>query len=208
MRRLYNLFNTIFIKFVSIVVDSLLQPGECRLKGNKRFCDVWAGGFATIARDLCTGVIYACGLNNYGQLALVSHADGDNSVPRTLQTSANSVETVTAKVGEHQKMSESMLLKKQGPLVQFMLTPALGFGPDKDWRQFAIGMHHILALTESGEVFSVGRSDYGRLGCPFSADIDNSAVVQPQLVQGSLIGHKCCWVGCGEACSFAIDEKG
>ncbi|KAM3185568.1 hypothetical protein ACTXT7_006078 [Hymenolepis weldensis] len=119
-------------------IDLLLQPGECRIRGFKRFSDVWAGGFTTIARCAQTGVIYACGLNNYGQLALVKQ-------PQKLPT--------TAEVKE--ELSESMLAKKQGPLIQFMLTPANGFDPEKNWTQFAIGMHHTLALTESDEAFIV-----------------------------------------------------
>lgn len=79
-------------------------------------------------------MIYACGLNNYGQLALVKQ-------PQKLPA--------TAEVKE--ELSESMLAKKQGPLIQFMLTPANGFDPEKNWTQFAIGMHHTLALTESGK---------------------------------------------------------
>ncbi|VUZ50366.1 unnamed protein product [Hymenolepis diminuta] len=175
-------------------IDLLLQPGECRIRGFKRFSDVWAGGFTTIARCAQTGVIYACGLNNYGQLALVKQ-------PQKLPT--------TAEVKE--ELSESMLAKKQGPLIQFMLTPANGFDPEKNWTQFAIGMHHTLALTESGEVYAVGRSDYGRLGFPAennSNSSDRSAVPEPHLVQGLLRGRRCSWVGAGESCSYAVDDAG
>ncbi|VDK22395.1 unnamed protein product [Taenia asiatica] len=185
--------------------DLLLQPGECRLRGCKRFVDVWAGGFATIARCMNSGVIYACGLNNYGQLALVKKRsfevkemgiDGDTLVS-------------TGPLIKHEQLLESVLAERQGPLIQFMLIPANGFDPEKDWVQFAIGMHHTLALTSSGEVYAVGRSDYGRLGFPISkSDSDVSAVPSPRAVQGPLLGRKCCWVGCGEACSFAIDDAG
>ncbi|VDN99687.1 unnamed protein product [Rodentolepis nana] len=174
-------------------IDLLLQPGECRIRGFKRFSDVWAGGFATIARCVQTGVIYACGLNNYGQLALVKQLQKPSAT------------------GVSEELSESMLAKKQGPLIQFMLTPANGFDPEKKWTQFAIGMHHTLALTDSGEVYAVGRSDYGRLGFPTeknSSASDRSAVPEPHLVQGLLHGRKCLWIGAGESCSYAVDDSG
>ncbi|VDN12415.1 unnamed protein product, partial [Dibothriocephalus latus] len=192
--------------------DLLLQPAECRLRGAVRFLDVWAGGFATIARSLPSGVIYACGLNNYGQLALVP-ANG-SSRPETEKSQADTEMVVdsegTASGAEisRQPLSESMLLRKQGPLVQFMLTPALGFDPTKGWQQFAISMHHTVALTASGEVYAVGRSDYGRLGFPVPASVDSSAVPLPHLVQGGLTGRECHWVACGESCSFAVDSNG
>ncbi|BHF67427.1 Regulator of chromosome condensation [Sparganum proliferum] len=194
-------------------LDLLLQPAECRLRGAVRFLDVWAGGFATIARSLPSGVIYACGLNNYGQLALVPATGATRleaekpqtaSEPAAVEAEGNAAGTEVSP----QTLSESMLLKKQGPLVQFMLTPALGFDPSKDWQQFAISMHHTIALTASGEVYAVGRSDYGRLGFPVPSSVDSSAVPLPHLVQGGLAGRECQWVACGESCSFAVDNKG
>ncbi|KAM7532537.1 hypothetical protein Aperf_G00000130164 [Anoplocephala perfoliata] len=174
-------------------IGLLLQPGECRIRGFKRFNDVWAGGFATIARCANTGVIYACGLNNYGQLALIKQ-------PLLTSEAGNDVK---------EELSESMLVKKQGPLIQFMLTPANGFDPEKEWKQFAIGMHHTLALTSSGEVYAVGRSDYGRLGIFVkSSGADVSAVPEPHLIEGLLQNRKCSYVGCGEACSYAVDDAG
>ncbi|VDM16959.1 unnamed protein product [Hydatigera taeniaeformis] len=186
--------------------DLLLQPGECRVRGCKRFVDVWAGGFATIARCMNSGVIYACGLNNYGQLALVKkRCSGTMEKMQVDESNLVSTENIV----EREQLSESMLAKRQGPLVQFMLTPANGFDPEKNWVQFAIGMHHTLALTSSGDVYAVGRSDYGRLGFTISkSDSDASAVSSPHVVQGLLLGRKCCWIGCGEACSFAIDDAG
>lgn len=55
------------------------------------------------------------------------------------------------KGGEEEELSESMLEKKQGSLIQFMFTQAKGFESGKNWTQFAIGMHHTLGLTESGK---------------------------------------------------------
>ncbi len=93
---------------------------------------------------MSTGVIFACGLNNYGQLALIKQAE-------TMEVDgAPSSDTVAAPANKA-PMSEAALAMKQGPLVQFMLTPANGFDPEKDWAQFSIGMHHTLALSASGK---------------------------------------------------------
>ncbi|KAM3185567.1 hypothetical protein ACTXT7_006077 [Hymenolepis weldensis] len=62
-----------------------------------------------------------------------------------------------------------------------------------------------------GEVYAVGRSDYGRLGFPAennSYSSDRSAVSEPHLVQGLLQGRRCSWVGAGESCSYAVDDDG
>lgn len=141
----------------------LLQPGECRLRGNKRFVDVWAGGFATIARCLSTNVIYACGLNNYGQLALIKQESVD--IKEKME-----VDDEPPNSKEKERLSETMLAKTQGPLIQYMLTPANGFDSEKDWTQFAIGMHHTLALTASGKCcsFVVHKIFTNVNGLPFS----------------------------------------
>ena len=60
-----------------------------------------------------------------------------------------------------------------------------------------------------GDVYAVGRCDYGRLGFPISkSDSSASAVTVPHMVKGPLEGRKSCWIGCGEACSFAVDDTG
>lgn len=130
------------------MVDLLLHPGECRIRGMRRFVDVWAGGYTTMARCLTTGAIYACGLNNYGQLALVKQdgADGDE----LKQKNQMEVDGPVTESSSPVKLSEAVLALTNGPLVQFMLTPANGFDPEMDWTQFAIGMHHTIALTSSG----------------------------------------------------------
>lgn len=96
-----------------------------------------------------SGVIYACGLNNYGQLALVKKQSVE--VKEKMDIDGNTLVS-TGNFAQHEQPSESVLAERQGPLIQFMLIPANGFDPQKDWVQFAIGMHHTLALTSSGEL--------------------------------------------------------
>ncbi|VEL20002.1 unnamed protein product, partial [Protopolystoma xenopodis] len=60
-----------------------LCPAECRVRGSVRFRDVWAGGFGTLAQCASSGAIYACGLNNYGQLALKPSLSSTDSPAET-----------------------------------------------------------------------------------------------------------------------------
>ncbi|CAH8463465.1 unnamed protein product [Dicrocoelium dendriticum] len=211
-------------------IGALLHPTECRVRGSVRFSDVWAGGYATFARCQASGSIYACGLNNYGQLGLkkpitrtaVANSSTHNGggldddeedvmeshedVAEDADLSIDAVRVLTDR-NEADK-SEAALITRQGPLVQFMLTRARGFAPDRDWKQFAVSVHHTLALDAAGHVYSIGRSDYGRLGLGKSVSSGSIPVSQPTMVQGLLSNRTCCWVGCGEACSFAVDTEG
>lgn len=123
---------------------------------------MWAGGFATFARCQMTGAIYACGLNNYGQLALrdtTGHGKSlsCNSTEEFVDIELNMAENAEKLVTDRQEAdrSEAQLVARQGPLIQFMLVRAFGFDPDQDWRQFAIGMHHTLALNHLGKLFCI-----------------------------------------------------
>lgn len=69
----------------------------------------------------------------------------------------------------------------------------------------------FISCFSQGEVYAVGRSDYGRLGFPAENNSnlsDRSAVSEPHLVQGLLRGRRCSWVGAGESCSYAVDDAG
>lgn len=77
--------------------------------------------------------------------------------------------------------------------------------------QIWLAKHQSSFTVCLGEVYAVGRSDYGRLGFPTentSNSSDKFAVAEPHLVQGLLKGRKCSWVGAGESCSYAVDESG
>jgi alpha-tubulin suppressor-like RCC1 family protein len=41
---------------------------------------------------------------------------------------------------------------------------------------FALGQHHVIALSNSGKVYSIGRGDYGRLGHGDSAELSEYVV--------------------------------
>jgi regulator of chromosome condensation len=76
------------------------------------------------------------------------------------------------------------------------------FNSDKGWVDIAGGQHHAIALDKDGQVYSVGRKEYGRLGHGEDNLQDMSA---PTLIT-ALSGIKCISVSCGTATSFAVTE--
>ncbi|XP_023164075.2 regulator of chromosome condensation [Drosophila hydei] len=72
----------------------------------------------------------------------------------------------------------------------------------KNVKQIAGGQHHTLVLDNSMRCFAIGRSDYGRLG------IGDVKDVVSELVPIKELSGKTTFVGCGEACSYAITNDG
>ena len=70
-------------------------------------------------------------------------------------------------------------------------------------QQVAIGQHHSISLENSGRVFALGRSEYGRLGL---GETDSTAEAVVPTVISSLAN--CVEVACGTAVSHAISEEG
>jgi len=66
----------------------------------------------------------------------------------------------------------------------------------------AIGQHHSLALTQSGGVLAIGRSEYGRLGL---GEGRGDAVQAAPL---DTIEEDCLEVACGTAVSYAVTKSG
>ena len=64
------------------------------------------------------------------------------------------------------------------------------------------GQHHSISLEDSGRVFALGRSEYGRLG--LGQDSAEEAVVPSVL--SSLAD--CVEVACGTAVSYAVTREG
>ncbi|KAI9556936.1 hypothetical protein GHT06_016730 [Daphnia sinensis] len=71
------------------------------------------------------------------------------------------------------------------------------------WQSISCGQHHTLALDENGQVYSLGRKEYGRLG--MGADAKDLAVPTPIP---ALQSHKCVDVTAGESVSLAVTESG
>lgn len=74
----------------------------------------------------------------------------------------------------------------------------------KTWKEIVGGQHHTVMLDTEGQVYCIGRREYGRLG--LGEDVDEEAKV-PTLVQ-SLKGKKCVSIGGGTAVSYAVTAKG
>jgi len=72
----------------------------------------------------------------------------------------------------------------------------------KEWSQVAMGQHHGLGLDDEGQVWAIGRGEYGRLGLGKEGD-----AVEPTKVK-ELEGVKCVQVSCGEAVSYAVGDDG
>ncbi|KAH8415529.1 hypothetical protein KR222_002458, partial [Zaprionus bogoriensis] len=72
----------------------------------------------------------------------------------------------------------------------------------KDVKQIAGGQHHTLVLDNKLQCYAVGRPEYGRLGIGEVKD------VVEQLTPIKSLSGKTVYVGCGEACSYAITKEG
>ncbi|CAN7991219.1 unnamed protein product, partial [Ixodes hexagonus] len=84
--------------------------------------------------------------------------------------------------------------------VQFMPTLLTSCSAHR-WKKLCGGQHHTLLLDEQGDVYSMGRSDYGRLGLG-SACGDQTT---PQKVPGL---PPCVDIACGDSVSFAVTKEG
>lgn len=68
--------------------------------------------------------------------------------------------------------------------------------------QIAFGQHHVMVLDSAGQVYSIGRHDYGRLGL----GAISKEVHSPTMVEG--LGDPATEIGCGTAVSFAVTNTG
>lgn len=69
------------------------------------------------------------------------------------------------------------------------------------WVDFAGGQHHTLCLDSEGQVYSLGRAEYGRLGLGEGAEEKS----EPTLVTGM---EPVCRVACGTTVSYAVTKEG
>ena len=70
------------------------------------------------------------------------------------------------------------------------------------WEQVAIGQHHTLALDQAGQVFCLGRSEYGRLGLGQETGDAGTATAVGKVEGPAAL------VGCGTAVSYAVTKEG
>ncbi|CAL1611473.1 unnamed protein product [Knipowitschia caucasica] len=69
------------------------------------------------------------------------------------------------------------------------------------WVQFAGGQHHTLCLDAQGQVYSLGRAEYGRLGLGEGAEEKSEPTVVSSM-------EPVCSVACGASVSYAVTKEG
>uniref|UniRef100_A0A3B3D0M2 E3 ubiquitin-protein ligase HERC2 n=1 Tax=Oryzias melastigma TaxID=30732 RepID=A0A3B3D0M2_ORYME len=170
-----------------------------------------AGGskslFATVE-----GKIYACGEATNGRLGL-GLSSGTIQIPRQISALSN---YVVKKVAVHSRHAMALTVDGKvfswgegddGKLGHFSrncdkprLIEAL---KTKRIRDIACGSSHSAAITSSGELYSWGLGEYGRLGHG-----DNTTQLRPKLVK-VLLGHRVIQVACGsrDAQTLALTDE-
>lgn len=73
----------------------------------------------------------------------------------------------------------------------------------KEWQVISSGQHHSIALDSDGQVFVLGRKEYGRLGLGKDCS-DVKQLTRVVIGDGEIIND----VAAGSAQSFAVTESG
>uniref|UniRef100_A0A6B2EBN7 HECT-type E3 ubiquitin transferase n=1 Tax=Phlebotomus kandelakii TaxID=1109342 RepID=A0A6B2EBN7_9DIPT len=161
------------------------------------------------------GKVYACGEGTNGRLGLGHNCNV--STPRQIPVLS---QYVVKKVAVHSGGKHALALTLDGKVFSFGEGEdgKLGHGNrmtldkpkliealrSKRIRDVACGSSHSAAITSSGELYSWGLGEYGRLGHG-----DNSTQLKPKLVT-ALLGHRVVQVACGsrDAQTLALTEDG
>ncbi|CAG01384.1 unnamed protein product, partial [Tetraodon nigroviridis] len=175
-----------------------------------------AGGSKSLFAVTVEGKIYACGEATNGRLGL-GLSSGTIPIPRQITALSN---YVVKKVAVHSGGRHAMALTVDGKVFSW------GEGDDgklghfsrmncdkprliealkaKRIRDIACGSSHSAAITSSGELYSWGLGEYGRLGHG-----DNTTQLRPKLVK-VLLGHRVIQVACGsrDAQTLALTDEG
>ncbi|XP_019484450.1 PREDICTED: E3 ubiquitin-protein ligase HERC2 [Hipposideros armiger] len=175
-----------------------------------------AGGSKSLFAVTVEGKVYACGEATNGRLGL-GMASGTVPIPRQI-TALSSY--VVKKVAVHSGGRHATALTVDGKVFSW------GEGDDgklghfsrmncdkprliealktKRIRDIACGSSHSAALTSSGELYTWGLGEYGRLGHG-----DNTTQLKPKMVK-VLVGHRVIQVACGsrDAQTLALTDEG
>ncbi|XP_056632300.1 E3 ubiquitin-protein ligase HERC2 isoform X1 [Diorhabda sublineata] len=174
-----------------------------------------AGGSKSLFIVSQEGKLYACGEGTNGRLGL-GH---NNNVPTPRPIPFLS-QYVIKKVAVHSGGKHAMALTLDGKVFSWGEGEdgKLGHGnrlnldkprmiealKSKKIRDIACGSSHSAAITSSGELYTWGLGEYGRLGHG-----DNVTQLKPKLIK-SLIGHRIIQVACGsrDAQTLALSDEG
>ncbi|XP_074029211.1 E3 ubiquitin-protein ligase HERC2 [Leptinotarsa decemlineata] len=174
-----------------------------------------AGGSKSLFIVSQEGKLYACGEGTNGRLGL-GH---NNNIPSPRPIPFLS-QYVIKKVAVHSGGKHAMALTLDGKVFSWGEGEdgKLGHGNrlnldkprmieilrSKKIRDIACGSSHSAAITSSGELFTWGLGEYGRLGHG-----DNVTQLKPKLVK-ALVGHRVIQVACGsrDAQTLALSDEG
>ncbi|XP_044262446.1 E3 ubiquitin-protein ligase HERC2 isoform X2 [Tribolium madens] len=174
-----------------------------------------AGGSKSLFIVSHEGKLYACGEGTNGRLGL-GHS---NNVPYPRPIPFLS-QYVIKKVAVHSGGKHAMALTLDGKVFSWGEGEdgKLGHGNrlnldkpkmievlrSKKIRDIACGSSHSAAITSSGELYTWGLGEYGRLGHG-----DNITQLKPKLVK-TLVGHRIIQVACGsrDAQTLALTDEG
>ncbi|MGH0142689.1 UNVERIFIED_CONTAM: hypothetical protein FKN15_076572 [Acipenser sinensis] len=175
-----------------------------------------AGGSKSLFAVTAEGKVYACGEATNGRLGL-GIGSGTIPIPRQISALSN---YIVKKVAVHSGGRHAMALTVDGKVFSW------GEGDDgklghfsrmncdkprliealktKRIRDIACGSSHSAAITSSGELYTWGLGEYGRLGHG-----DNTTQLRPKLVK-VVLGHRVIQVACGsrDAQTLALSDEG
>lgn len=158
-------------------ISMLLHPQVVRFRKSRglpppKFNDIFCGAYHTLAFTKDQG-IYAWGLNNYGQL-------GTSDVKTRFQPERLPSDWITESTAPNPSKKQQQ--QEQKPL------------------QIVGGQHHTV-LCQNGNVFAIGRKEYGRLGLGENVEDCLTPKKIPDLQNVTT-------VAAGTACSFAVTAPG
>lgn len=174
-----------------------------------------AGGSKSLFIVSQEGKLYACGEGTNGRLGL-----GHNNNIGTPRPIPFLSQYVIKKVAVHSGGKHAMALTLDGKVFSWGEGEdgKLGHGnrlnldkprmieslKSKKIRDIACGSSHSAAITSSGELYTWGLGEYGRLGHG-----DNVTQLKPKLVK-ALVGHRIIQVACGsrDAQTLALSDEG
>ncbi|XP_030756884.1 E3 ubiquitin-protein ligase HERC2 [Sitophilus oryzae] len=174
-----------------------------------------AGGSKSLFVVSQEGKLYACGEGTNGRLGLGHSMNVPHPRPIPFLS-----QYVVKKVAVHSGGKHAMALTLDGKVFSWGEGEdgKLGHGnrlnldkpkliealKSKKIRDIACGSSHSAAITSSGELYTWGLGEYGRLGHG-----DNVTQLKPKLIKG-LVGHRIVQVACGsrDAQTLALSDQG
>ncbi|RXM36111.1 Regulator of chromosome condensation [Acipenser ruthenus] len=175
---------------------SEMVPGKVELE--KRIVQVSAGDSHTVALSE-NGVVYIWGsfMDNNGVIGLLE-VWAKCTAPKQLHTAEP---ILSIKSGNDHLVLLSLGGTPDTSSV-FMPTVMTAFRKSSvTWTGFSGGQHHALCLDSDGQVYSLGRAEYGRLGLGEGGVEKSEPTAVPELTDAEM-------VACGSSVSFAVTRSG